>query len=126
MLQRSSRAGGPIGPCLPSRAKAPPSGPAWLHDIKHDGSASWRGATPRTCGFTQQHGQPGLAHFNRRPPPILAVELEQVEGAEHGVTVVTKGTDQLEHREPAVVADDRLAVDQAGARPVSLRSVLLW
>jgi len=25
------------GPCLPSPAKAPPSGPDWLHEIKHDG-----------------------------------------------------------------------------------------
>jgi ATP-dependent DNA ligase len=26
-----------IEPCLPSLAKAPPSGPEWLHEIKHDG-----------------------------------------------------------------------------------------
>jgi ATP-dependent DNA ligase len=30
---RSSR----IEPCLPSPAKAPPGGPDWLHEIKHDG-----------------------------------------------------------------------------------------
>jgi hypothetical protein len=28
---------GVIEPCLPSPAKAPPSGPGWLHEIKHDG-----------------------------------------------------------------------------------------
>jgi bifunctional non-homologous end joining protein LigD len=28
---------GIIEPCLPSAAKAPPSGPGWLHEIKHDG-----------------------------------------------------------------------------------------
>jgi bifunctional non-homologous end joining protein LigD len=28
---------GLIAPCLPSPAKAPPSGPDWLHKIKHDG-----------------------------------------------------------------------------------------
>jgi ATP-dependent DNA ligase len=26
-----------VEPCLPSPAKAPPSGPDWLHEIKHDG-----------------------------------------------------------------------------------------
>jgi ATP-dependent DNA ligase len=26
-----------IEPCLPSPAKAPPTGPDWLHEIKHDG-----------------------------------------------------------------------------------------
>jgi bifunctional non-homologous end joining protein LigD len=34
----SLRAGlGIIEPCLRSPAKAPPSGPGWLHEIKHDG-----------------------------------------------------------------------------------------
>ena len=28
---------GIIEPCLPSPAKAPPSGPAWIHEFKHDG-----------------------------------------------------------------------------------------
>jgi hypothetical protein len=35
-LQRSGRAVGFIEPCLPSSAKAPPSGADWLHEIKHD------------------------------------------------------------------------------------------
>jgi hypothetical protein len=26
-----------IGPCLPSAAERPPSGPDWVHEIKHDG-----------------------------------------------------------------------------------------
>jgi ATP-dependent DNA ligase len=37
MLQRSSRVAALIEPCLPSPAKAPRSGPDWLHEIKHDG-----------------------------------------------------------------------------------------
>ncbi len=28
---------GIIEPCLPSPAKAPTSGPGWIHEIKHDG-----------------------------------------------------------------------------------------
>src|SRR5437868_15141573 len=28
---------GIIEPCLPSPAKAPPSGAGWIHEIKHDG-----------------------------------------------------------------------------------------
>jgi ATP-dependent DNA ligase len=34
---RTRRPLGHILPCLPSRADRPPSGPEWLHEIKHDG-----------------------------------------------------------------------------------------
>jgi limonene-1,2-epoxide hydrolase len=43
--------------------------------------------------------KPGLALLDRQPAQILAVEFEQVEGAEHGGVVVAKRTDQLEDRE---------------------------
>jgi ATP-dependent DNA ligase len=37
-LRERTRPGlGIIEPCLPSPAKAPPSGRGWLHEIKHDG-----------------------------------------------------------------------------------------
>jgi bifunctional non-homologous end joining protein LigD len=37
-LRERTRPGlGIIGPCPPSPAKVPPSGPGWLHEIKHDG-----------------------------------------------------------------------------------------
>jgi ATP-dependent DNA ligase len=26
-----------VPPCLPTKAQQPPSGEAWLHEIKHDG-----------------------------------------------------------------------------------------
>jgi bifunctional non-homologous end joining protein LigD len=31
------RPSGFIAPCLPSKAGRPPSGPLWVHEIKHDG-----------------------------------------------------------------------------------------
>ena len=37
LRERMSRLVGYIEPCLPSPAKAPPSGPDWIHEIKHDG-----------------------------------------------------------------------------------------
>jgi bifunctional non-homologous end joining protein LigD len=37
-LRERTRPGlGIIEPCLPTPAKAPPSGPGWIHEIKHDG-----------------------------------------------------------------------------------------
>ena len=37
LQRRLERAAATIEPCLPRRAKVPPSGPDWLHEIKHDG-----------------------------------------------------------------------------------------
>jgi bifunctional non-homologous end joining protein LigD len=37
LREHSSPRLGIIETCLPSPAKAPPSGPGWLHEIKHDG-----------------------------------------------------------------------------------------
>jgi bifunctional non-homologous end joining protein LigD len=37
MLPRRIRTDGFIDPCIPSRAPEPPSGPDWVHEIKHDG-----------------------------------------------------------------------------------------
>jgi bifunctional non-homologous end joining protein LigD len=37
-LRERTRPGlGIVEPCLPSSAKVPPSGPGWIHEIKHDG-----------------------------------------------------------------------------------------
>jgi bifunctional non-homologous end joining protein LigD len=35
--RRLTRATATIEPCLPRKAKEPPSGPDWIHEIKHDG-----------------------------------------------------------------------------------------
>src|SRR5580704_10035013 len=37
MLARRIRTDGFVDPCIPSRAPKPPSGPDWVHEIKHDG-----------------------------------------------------------------------------------------
>jgi bifunctional non-homologous end joining protein LigD len=39
MLRTSAdrRPSGFVEPCRPSKASAPPSGPEWVHEIKHDG-----------------------------------------------------------------------------------------
>jgi ATP-dependent DNA ligase len=37
ILVRRIRTDGFVDPCIPSRAPKPPSGPDWVHEIKHDG-----------------------------------------------------------------------------------------
>jgi bifunctional non-homologous end joining protein LigD len=36
-MARPTRADGFVDPCIPSRAAKPPSGPDWVHEVKHDG-----------------------------------------------------------------------------------------
>jgi len=71
LLQRSPRAGGRIGPCLPSPAKVPPSGPDWLHEIKHDGFRlmAWRDS--RGVRFYTRNGH----DFADRFPLIVAAVM---------------------------------------------------
>jgi bifunctional non-homologous end joining protein LigD len=37
MLARRIRTDGFVDPCIPSFAHKPPSGPGWVHEVKHDG-----------------------------------------------------------------------------------------
>jgi hypothetical protein len=57
------RPSGFIEPCQPSKAARPPSGPLWVHEIKHDGyrlmvlpfaSGAGRSATQSECGTEPQ------------------------------------------------------------------------
>jgi hypothetical protein len=62
----------------------------------------------------QQIGQGVLALLDRRPAQILAVQFNQIEGAEHGSVVMPPGTEQIKDREAIGVDHDRFAVDEAG------------
>jgi ATP-dependent DNA ligase len=77
---------GIIEPCLPSPAKAPPSGRGWLHEIKHDGfrilarrdSAGVRLITRRT---PIEQRKRKLAKLARRPHAgIVLNEVFEGEG----------------------------------------------
>jgi ATP-dependent DNA ligase len=37
LVTRRIRTDGFIDPCIPTLAAKPPSGPDWVHEIKHDG-----------------------------------------------------------------------------------------
>jgi hypothetical protein len=98
--------------------------------LRHDALAAERAGVLEDCravasmvlverdtfmGVTQKLRQYSLALLDRHVPQVLAVHFEQVESAEHGGGVVPVPTDQVEDREPILVADDGLTVDQARA-----------
>ena len=54
---------GIIEPCLPSPAKAPPSGPGWLHEIKHDGVRIMARRDGAGVRLITRHGNDFTARF---------------------------------------------------------------
>jgi bifunctional non-homologous end joining protein LigD len=63
-----------LEPCLPRPAKEPPSGPDWIHEIKHDGFRILaRREGERTRLFTR-HG----TDFTDRFPKITAAVVESL------------------------------------------------
>jgi bifunctional non-homologous end joining protein LigD len=70
MLQRASKAIGFIEPCLPSPAKAPPTGADWLHEIKHDG---FRILAQRDAAGVRLYSRNGNDFTKRFPLVVAAV-----------------------------------------------------
>jgi len=66
-------------------------------------------------GRLEQSLEPSLAVDERQEPQVLAIDLDQVERIQEGLRLHARaGAQQIEAREPLLVADDRLAVDVAG------------
>jgi ATP-dependent DNA ligase len=70
MLERPRRTIGLIEPCLPSPAKAPPSGPDWLHEIKHDG---FRILPRRGAAGVRLYTRNGHDFSKRFPQVVIAI-----------------------------------------------------
>jgi hypothetical protein len=68
-LRERTRPGlGIIEPCLPSPAKAPPSGPGWIHEIKHDGMRIMARRDKAGVRLITRHGN----DFTSRFPFVVA------------------------------------------------------
>jgi hypothetical protein len=63
----------------------------------------------------QQPGEPALAVLDWLAPDVFTVHLAQIERAQDRARVCGVAADQIEHGQTAVVADDRLSVDDARA-----------
>jgi ATP-dependent DNA ligase len=63
-------AAGFVSPCLPTKAPRPPSGPDWLHEIKHDG---FRVIARKTAAGVRLYSRPGNDLARRFPSIAQAV-----------------------------------------------------
>ena len=85
------------------------------------------GPSPSICSlerrakasFGQHTSKRSLAHFQRITPHVVAIQLDQVEGVEKGVTVMASVADTVERGNAVVVAGDSFAIDDAS---VALRT----
>ena len=71
------------------------------------------------ASFGQHTSKRSLAHFQRITPHVVAIQLDQVEGVEKGVTVMASVADTVERGNAVVVAGDSFAIDDAS---VALRT----
>src|ERR1700675_3780343 len=73
-LQRrlpSDRSLRPFKPCLPRAAKEPPTGPGWIHEIKHDG---FRILARRDANGVRLFTRNGYNFADRFPMIVAALE----------------------------------------------------
>src|SRR5262249_58475090 len=66
---------------------------------------------------TQQARERRLARLQRLAPEVFAVQLKEVEGIEEDMLARRLAPQPFEHREPVLIAGDRLAIDPAGTHP---------
>ena len=68
------------------------------------------------AGVSEKISEHGLALLERLLAKIIAVELDQVEGAENRRMIVMPIAEEIEHGQARPIDDDRLAIDDAGPR----------
>ena len=69
-------------------------------------------AQPRKAP-AQQARERRLARLQRLAPEVFAVQLKEVEGIEEDMLARRLAPQPFEHRQPVLIAGDRLAIDQA-------------
>jgi len=121
-----------IEPCLPTVATKPPSGPGWLHEIKHDG---FRMMVLRTGGRVRVLTRNAVDWTDRFPLIVTASEVLKVKSCLIDREAIASGDDGLadfdllrHRRAPAILcAFDLLEIDGKDLRrePIEVRKAAL-
>jgi ATP-dependent DNA ligase len=116
-----------IAPCVPTLAKEPPTGPAWVHEIKHDGYRLmvWRdGERVRLFtrrGFDWTHRYPRIVHSARRLRAArFLIDGEAVICGEDGVSDFERLHSGEHNASVFLYGFDLLAIDGTDMRPERL------
>ena len=112
-----------IAPCIPTLAKVAPSGPQWLHEIKHDGYRIIARKDRERVRLWSRHGLSWTAAFplivealRAMPAECVVLDGEAVlecEDARHDF----HGLSTAAAKNACLFAFDLLAVDERGLAP---------
>ena len=130
-LRERTRPGlGIIEPCLPSPAKAPPSGPGWLHEIKHDGFRILARRDSAGVRLSTRHGNDFTARFPLALEGVSALSArsflldgEAIVTNERGLAVFDLIRHQRHGDDAVLIAFDLIELDGEDLRrtPIELR-----
>ena len=130
-LRERTRPGlGIIEPCLPSPAKAPPSGPGWLHEIKHDGFRILARRDSAGVRLSTRHGNDFTARFPLAVEGVSALSArsflldgEAIVTNERGLAVFDLIRHQRHGDDALLIAFDLIELDGEDLRrtPIELR-----
>jgi bifunctional non-homologous end joining protein LigD len=118
-LRERTRPGlGIIEPCLPSTAKAPPAGPGWIHEIKHDGfrilarrdSAGVRLITRNGNDFTTRFPL-AVDAVSRLPAHSFLLDGEAIVTNERGLAVFDLIRHQRHGKDAVLIAFDLIELE---------------
>jgi bifunctional non-homologous end joining protein LigD len=105
-----------IEPCLPSSAEQPPSGPGWIHEIKHDGYRLMARRDPIGIRLLTRNGYDWASRYpliveavNRLKVRSCLIDGEAVACDENGLAVFALLRYRLagQHRVPLCVRSAR-------------------
>jgi bifunctional non-homologous end joining protein LigD len=123
-----------IGPCLPSPAERPPSGPNWIYEIKHDGYRLMARRDAAGVRLLTRNGHDWAARFPLIIEAVTALKVrsclidgEAVVCDDNGVAVFAKLRQRRNDRHVLLYAFDLLELDGQDLRRESLerRKILL-
>jgi ATP-dependent DNA ligase len=130
-LRERTRPGlGIIEPCLPSPAKTPPSGPGWLHEIKHDGFRIMARRDGAGVRLITRHGNDFTARFPLAVEAVSALSArsflldgEAIVTNERGLAVFDLIRHQRHGDDAVLIAFDLIELDGEDLRrtPIELR-----
>jgi bifunctional non-homologous end joining protein LigD len=118
-LRERTRPGlGIIEPCLPSPAKAPPPGPNWIHEIKHDGFRIMARRDGARVRLITRHGNDFTARFPLAVEAVSALSArsflldgEAIVTNERGLAVFDLIRHQRHGDDAVLIAFDLIELD---------------